>query len=220
MISDLKKTKIDCNCESLLFTRFIMHFPTLDFVIDVNWINIKLTQAKSWLLIAKFNKFHNWWTLHWTDLSWIITLLYSAALQTNLNSLIWWFASVFSHLYTVLCFESILYKALYPHSWADWFKLIEEQLDWNNHSLCSKEFVKPQHTQPWGGWTTTEEPNGYHSSPLQIRKRGTLFLAHFRPLSAIWASFKCHGLPEHCFWPCPSLHGYHVPILWWLLPAE
>jgi len=23
------------------------------------------------------------------------------------------------------------------------------------------------------------------------------------PFSAIWASFKCHGLPEHCFWPCP-----------------
>jgi len=39
------------------------------------------------------------------------------------------------------------------------------------------------------------------------------------PLSAKWASFKCHGLLEHCFWPCPSLYGYHVPILWWLLPA-
>jgi len=35
---------------------------------------------------------------------------------------------------------------------------------------------------------------------------------------AHWA-FKCHGLPEHCFWPCPSLYGHHVPILWWLLPA-
>jgi len=20
-------------------------------------------------------------------------------------------------------------------------------------------------------------------------------------------------------WPCPSLYGHHVPILWWLLPA-
>ncbi|MBN3307142.1 AGRD2 protein, partial [Amia calva] len=28
---------------------------------------------------------------------------------------------------------------------------------------------------------------------------GDVFLAHFRPLSANWASFKCHGLPEHCF---------------------
>ncbi|MBN3297145.1 LSM6 protein, partial [Amia calva] len=28
---------------------------------------------------------------------------------------------------------------------------------------------------------------------------GDVFLAHFRPLSAHWASFKCHGLPEHCF---------------------
>jgi len=34
-----------------------------------------------------------------------------------------------------------------------------------------------------------------------------------------WASFKCHSRPEHCFWPCPSLYGHHVPILWWLLPA-
>jgi len=25
------------------------------------------------------------------------------------------------------------------------------------------------------------------------------------PLSAKWASFKCHGLLEHCFWPCLSL---------------
>jgi len=32
-----------------------------------------------------------------------------------------------------------------------------------------------------------------------------VFLAHFRPLSANWASFQCHGLPEHCFWPCPPL---------------
>jgi len=28
---------------------------------------------------------------------------------------------------------------------------------------------------------------------------GDVFLAHFSPLSANWASFKCHGLPEHCF---------------------
>jgi len=28
---------------------------------------------------------------------------------------------------------------------------------------------------------------------------GMFFLAHFRPLSAKWASFKCHSLPEHCF---------------------
>jgi len=26
-------------------------------------------------------------------------------------------------------------------------------------------------------------------------------------------------LLEHCFWPCSSLDGTHVPILWWLLPA-
>jgi len=45
---------------------------------------------------------------------------------------------------------------------------------------------------------------------------GDVFLVHFRPLSAIRPSFKCHGLPEHCFWPCPSLYGHHVPILWWL----
>jgi len=35
-----------------------------------------------------------------------------------------------------------------------------------------------------------------------------VFLAHFRPPSANWASFKSHGLPEHCFWPCPSLYGH------------
>jgi len=61
--------------------------------------------------------------------------------------------------------------------WADWFKLIEEQL-WLKLTLvttevCSKAFVKPQHAQPWGGWATTpEDPTGYHSSPLQIGKRG------------------------------------------------
>jgi len=48
---------------------------------------------------------------------------------------------------------------------------------------------------------------------------GDVFLAHFRPLSANWASFECHSLPEHCFWPYVSLYGHHVPILWWLLPA-
>jgi len=48
---------------------------------------------------------------------------------------------------------------------------------------------------------------------------GDVFLTHFRPLSANWTSFKFHGLPEHCFWPCPSLYGHHVPILWRLLPA-
>jgi len=31
----------------------------------------------------------------------------------------------------------------------------------------------PQHLQPVGGWATTaEDPTGYHSSPLQIGKRG------------------------------------------------
>jgi len=35
---------------------------------------------------------------------------------------------------------------------------------------------------------------------------------------ANWALFKCHGPPEHCFWPSPSLYGHHIPILWWLLP--
>jgi len=48
---------------------------------------------------------------------------------------------------------------------------------------------------------------------------GDVFLAHFRPLSANEALFKCHALPEHYFWPYPSLYGHHVPILWWLLPA-
>jgi len=55
------------------------------------------------------------------------------------------------------------------------------------------------------------------------RRMGRLMdvlLAHFRLLSPNWALFKCHGLPEHCFWPCPSLSGHHVSILWWLLPAE
>jgi len=28
---------------------------------------------------------------------------------------------------------------------------------------------------------------------------GDVFLAHFMPLSANWASFNCRGLPEHCF---------------------
>jgi len=28
---------------------------------------------------------------------------------------------------------------------------------------------------------------------------GDVFLTHFRPLSANWALFKCHGLPEHFF---------------------
>jgi len=48
---------------------------------------------------------------------------------------------------------------------------------------------------------------------------GDVFLAHFRPLSNNWALFKCHSLPEHCFWSCPSLYGHHLPIFWWLLPA-
>jgi len=47
-----------------------------------------------------------------------------------------------------------------------------------------------------------------------------VFLTHFRPLSANWASFKCHSLPEHCFCSCPSLYGHQVPILWWLLPVR
>jgi len=37
----------------------------------------------------------------------------------------------------------------------------------------------------------------------------------------VWGMFSnwCqlgHGLPEHCFWPCPSLCGHHVSIFWWL----
>jgi len=47
----------------------------------------------------------------------------------------------------------------------------------------------------------------------------------------VWEMFSWHTLGpptghclnatayEHCFWPCPSLFGHHVPILWWLLPA-
>ncbi len=48
---------------------------------------------------------------------------------------------------------------------------------------------------------------------------GDIFLAHFGLLSTNWASFKLHSLPEYCFWTCPSLYDYSVPIFWWLLPA-
>ncbi len=48
---------------------------------------------------------------------------------------------------------------------------------------------------------------------------GIFFLAYFGPLSTNWALFKRHSLPEYCFWPCPSLYDYSVPIFWWLLPA-
>ncbi len=48
---------------------------------------------------------------------------------------------------------------------------------------------------------------------------GDIFLAHFGPLNTNWASFKRHSLPEYCYWPCPSLYDYGVPIFWWLLPA-
>jgi len=30
----------------------------------------------------------------------------------------------------------------------------------------------PQHAQPRDGWATAEDPTGYHSSRLQIGKRG------------------------------------------------
>ncbi len=33
-------------------------------------------------------------------------------------------------------------------------------------------------------------------------------------LSTNWASFKHHSLPEYCWWPCPSLYDYSVPIFW------
>ncbi len=48
---------------------------------------------------------------------------------------------------------------------------------------------------------------------------GIFFLAHFGPLGANWALFKCHSLPEYCYWLCPSLYDYSVPIFWWLLTA-
>ncbi len=48
---------------------------------------------------------------------------------------------------------------------------------------------------------------------------GDIFLAHFGSLSTNWASFKRHSLPEYCWWPCPSLYDYSVPIFWCLLPA-
>ncbi len=40
-----------------------------------------------------------------------------------------------------------------------------------------------------------------------------IFLEHFGLFSTNWSSFKCHSLPEHCYWPCPSYvypscHGY------------
>ncbi len=41
---------------------------------------------------------------------------------------------------------------------------------------------------------------------------GDIFLAHFGPLSANWASFKWHSLYEYCCWPCPSLYDYSAPI--------
>ncbi len=47
---------------------------------------------------------------------------------------------------------------------------------------------------------------------------GIFYLAKFGPLSTKWALFICHSLPEYCFWPCPSLYDYSVPIFWWLLP--
>ncbi len=43
---------------------------------------------------------------------------------------------------------------------------------------------------------------------------GDIFLAHFGHLSTNWASFKHHSLPEYCYWPCPSLYDYSVPIFW------
>ncbi len=43
---------------------------------------------------------------------------------------------------------------------------------------------------------------------------GDIFLAHFKPLSTNWASFKLHSLPEYCCWPCPSLYDYSVSIFW------
>jgi len=127
----------------------------------------------------------------------------------------------------------------------------------------------------FGGWATTaEDPTGYHSSPLQIGKRGYNLqeLTKIGQLKTeknrvssldfcwdiqmvrvriwhkqnenmdssclvttvqaagggvmVWGMFSWHtlgplvpiGLPEHCFWPCPSLYGHHVPILWWLFP--
>ncbi len=41
-----------------------------------------------------------------------------------------------------------------------------------------------------------------------------IFLAHFGSLSTNWAAFKHHNLPEYCYWPCPSLYDYSVPIFW------
>jgi len=40
----------------------------------------------------------------------------------------------------------------------------------------------------------------YHCVGWWCNGVGDVFLGHFRPLSANWASFKYHGLPEHCFW--------------------
>uniref|UniRef100_A0A803JD42 Transposase Tc1-like domain-containing protein n=1 Tax=Xenopus tropicalis TaxID=8364 RepID=A0A803JD42_XENTR len=36
----------------------------------------------------------------------------------------------------------------------------------------------------------------FNMDPLCLGGVGDVFLAHFRPLSANWASFKCHGLPD------------------------
>ncbi len=48
---------------------------------------------------------------------------------------------------------------------------------------------------------------------------GDIFLAHFGPLSTNWALFKRQGLPEYCYWPCPSLYDYSEPLFWWIIPA-
>jgi len=46
---------------------------------------------------------------------------------------------------------------------------------------------------------TTVQAGGGGGVMGGVMVSGDVFLAHLRPLSANWALFKCHGLPEHCF---------------------
>lgn len=49
---------------------------------------------------------------------------------------------------------------------------------------------------------------------------GDIFAPCFGPLTANWALFKHHSLPEYCCWPYQALYDQSVSIFWWLLPAD
>jgi len=112
---------------------------------------------------------------------------------------------------TCTTLRRMCYNSRRPHrvplilAWSDESRFLLRHSD-GRVRICLKqnENMDPYHCAGWFWWC-----NGV----------GDVFLAHFRPLSANLALFKCHSPPEHCFWPCPSLYGHLVPILWWLLPA-